>query len=1152
MASSSPAHLVRRQSSTVLVDHGKQHTRVGSVVAAARLIGRLGRQNSAPLRSGGKADSADDLAGLSEEDLAARRAEALRKSHGEVEFFVNNSCKRVLKELAVDRDKGLSLPEASTRLAIHGRNELTKAPPKPFWKLLLEQFSDLLVIMLMVAALISLALGQYAAGIVIWLIIIANAILGVKMEASAGSALDALEDMAAPLASVVRGGQIVDVDARELVPGDIVRLELGASIPADLRLLTTDEFVANEMALTGESEGVHKDAEWVGEEEAEQGGGGDDEDDEKKGGDHNDEEKALTDANMCYLGCSVQNGRALGVVVKTGMRTRMGEIAHLLNTAESGGSPLQQKLHDLGVKLGLASVAVSLLVFVVGVSTDRGTDPTSSDPAWLQMLLVSVSLTVAAVPEGLPAAVTITLAMGMRNMVRKNALIRDLHSVETLGSASVICSDKTGTLTAGVMTAVRLWHRGTSYTITGTGYSPHGFVVPPGTDTEDEAATKAAGEELLGGAHTVVLVAALCCSNAELQYDEEARRWEAIGNMSERPIVVAGRKAGLERGAIAKLYPRVAENPFSSARKMMSVVVDSSGKSDQFQGAPYCSFVKGAPNVVLDNCDSQVVDDAGGVAPLADDDRAELLAQVDEYSSRAYRVLAVAYRPMPEEAADGGDAAAPEAAEQGLTLLGFLAYIDPERPEVKPAIRKAHSAGIRVVMITGDYRKTAKAIGESIGLLERNSPESKAVDCEVVRRLGLVIDDLEERAAAAEDDAERGRLTVALEEQLRRLDDITAYADVYARAKPVDKITIVRSLQRQGNVCSMTGDGVNDAPALKQADIGVAMGIAGTDVAKGAASMVLTDDSFATIVAAVEEGRTVYANIQKFVFYLLSTNVSEVLFVLIAILMGLQTPLATIQILWLNLTTDGLPAIALAVEATEPGIMQEGARPKTEPILERIQLTGIAVQTVTLTTTALSTYVVCLQLANDFVFPSDRPDGVSEDDAQEGVRQAQTATIYFIVFAELLRAYGSRSLRQSVFSIGVFSNRYMEKSVGASVLATLFVGHVPGLRDVFGMEYLTFGMWMWIIFMSWVPFAVDEATKYVYRATGFGYRPRVRAPHAIEEDLKEAGGIGAGAGSETEMGDLEADDSSDEKLRAERAIHAPYRTRTADNFQRLE
>jgi Ca2+-transporting ATPase len=1049
---------------------------------------------------------------LTEEELIAQRRELLQRSRETVlSDYASKDIDALLLELHTNGATGLTEDEAQKRLLEHGPNELEKKPPTPLWRMFLEQFSDLLVILLIVSACISFGLGSYEASVTIILIVIGNAVLGVVQESRAGKALEALASLSAPKATVLRDGKLVELEAHLLVPGDVVMIPIGCSVPADIRLIESSSMLSNEMALTGESEPAKKNADYVRPAKPHAGGGGGggggsgdaapapapahgEERKEAEGGAKKEKkEEALTDANMIHMGCTITEGQGKGVVVKTGMHTRMGEIAHLLNTSERGMSPLQEKLHRLGVQLGMASIAVSLIVFIVGVTTERGTDPNNSDPAWLQMLLVAVSLTVAAVPEGLPACVTITLAMGMRRMALKNALIRELHSVETLGSATVICSDKTGTLTAGVMTAVRLWFAGTVYRITGAGYSPEGAIVPMDVDERDPQAVAAAAAALRGKvALSPVLIAALS-SDARVQRNAEGR-WEALGNISERPLVVAAMKAGWDEVELGKRFQRVHTNPFNSARKMMSVVVNAvAGEALWFGGAKFVTCVKGAPNFVLDKCVAKREPD-GSVTPMSDADRAAILAQVDAFSEQAFRVLAEAYRAHDEEPAD----CSPEALERDLVFCGMMASIDPERLEVAPSIRKAYRAGIRVVMITGDYVKTAKAIAENIGLLPRGSPANKAVDCEVIRRYGDRLFAIE-RALKDEKNpppaADRENLKREEEKLQQELDAITAYADVYARAKPIDKITIVRSLKRQDNVCSMTGDGVNDAPALKEANIGVAMGITGTDVAKGAANMVLTDDNFCSIVEAIEEGRTIYANISKFVFYLLSTNMCEVLFILIAVLMGLQTPLVPIQILWLNLTTDGAPAIALAVEGTEPGVMDEGPRSRREPLIEKLMLTGIAVQVCALTTMCLVTYVVGLQWETGTWNAEDT--GLSPHELDVAVRKARSMSMYYIVFAELLRAYTSRSLRMSVFQIGVLSNRWMPPATITAVCLTIFVGHVPGLRDVFEMEIIGGRDWGWIIGLCGVPALVDELMKVGYRATGFGKRPRARDLSAI-------------------------------------------------------
>lgn len=1002
-----------------------------------------------------------------------KRRMALESTKAEYNSFTHVGVEEVIHNFGVDPKAGLSTLEADQRLMEHGLNELTKPPPKPLWKLFLEQFQDLLVILLIVASLISLGLGEYAAASVIIIIIVANAVLGVVQEARAGKALDALESMAAPKASVIRDGKVLSVESSMLVPGDLVIMDLGAKVPADIRLIESQGLLSNEMAMTGESEPVKKDAAHVcgrilDEEKS------DDKIEKKK------KEDALTDPNMVYMGCAVQDGRGRGIVVKTGMQTKMGEIAHLMNTATKGASPLQEKLDKLGVKLGLASILVSLIVFVVGVTSGRGATEDNMSDRVLEMLLVAVSLTVAAVPEGLPACVTITLAVGMKEMVKKNALIRNLHSVETLGSASVICTDKTGTLTAGQMTAKQLWFNGRTFFITGAGFDPHGRVIPLEADRRNEAAVEAASKELAGGRHELPILLSVLCSNAQLQYDDEKQVWDCVGNSSERPLVVAGEKVGFNKERLSKEYQRFAENPFNSARKMMSVLVGVKKENEHlFESGSHMSVVKGAPNVVLKNCNYVMTDD--GVKKISEDEKALILDQIDHFSSQALRVLAIAYGQNRSPDATGADDL-----EQDLVLSGLVASIDPEREEVKDSVEKAYNAGIRVVMITGDYVKTAKAIAENIGILPRGSPEAKAVDCAVIREHGDKIARLEEQLEGAVNKVE---VQQQLDRVLSSLDAITLYADVYARAKPVDKITIVRSLQRQGNICSMTGDGVNDAPALKQANIGVAMGITGTDVAKASADMVLTDDNFCSIVEAIEQGRTIYANITKFVFYLLSTNVSEVLLILFSTaVLGVVSPLVPIQILWMNLTTDGAPAIALAIENTEPGIMDQGPRPKSEPLLEKVMLTGIAIQTFTLTSLAVGLYVIGLH--HHVGVWNGENKWISKDEQDEGIRKAQTMIIIFIVFAELLRAYTCRSLRESIFRMGIFSNQWMQKATGISIVATLIVAHTPGLMGAFGMEYLDGTSWALVLCFSIIPAIVDEVTKLIYRMTDFGKRPR--------------------------------------------------------------
>jgi len=1019
------------------------------------------------------------------EPTTEERHQALKNARNKIEFFAEHDVATILSDLKVDASQGLSSEDARKRLEDHGPNKLTEEKPNTFWQLLAQQFMDTTVIALIVAAIVSAFLSQVASCILIACILIANATLGVVQESRAESALRALDASAEPRSSVLRDGKEIEIESSEVVPGDIIILANGAQISADIRLIVTQQMSVNEMPLTGESEPVQKSS---GNYAIRERG-------ESKAEDGDVPEKSLTDPNMCYRGCTVLDGRGTGVVLHTGMDTKLGKIQDLIISADDDQTPLEKKLDSLAKQLLLASVAASALVFIVGAAADRGYDR-SPDAVnkYLQLTLTAVALTVAAVPEGLPVCVTISLAVGMQKMSKKHALIRKLKCVETLGCASVICSDKTGTLTKGEMTAVRLHIAGKPLRITGTGFEPIGHIIPLDVKHNDKEAEKAAAEKLKGGVHEQLLSTAVLCSIAKIRNDKE-KGWICQGPATEKPLVVAAVKAGLDPEQIHREFPQIHENPFNSTRKMMSTLVDATNADKNiFGGKPYASCVKGAPNMVIAKCTGYVdCEDLMGdckVSEMTEEARASLMQVVDDFSDQAFRVLAIAYRPF-EKKPDTG----PETLEDNLVLCGLVASIDPERNEVAPSIKRAAEAGIRTVMITGDYVKTAKAIAENIGLLPQGSPDAKAVDCQVIRDLAKETEAVECKLDGADKET-----TKNLKEQMskidERLDAITAYADVYARAQPVDKITIVRSLQRQDNVCSMTGDGVNDAPALKQANIGVAMG-SGTDVARNASDMILTNDNFVSIVTAIELGRTVYSNISKFCYFLLSTNVAEVFVILISTIMGLASPLDPVQILWLNLTTDGMPAVALAIEKAEPGIMEEGPRPIHESVIEKVMVTGIIIQTILLTGLTLGVYCWGLVYATGSVDGMWATGGfgdavvLTKEQTQQPLSQARTMTIYFIVFAELLRAYGARSLRRSIFQIGVLSNMSMQIAVAASIIGTLFVGCIPVVQDkLFGMVYLDETQWSVVLGLAVIPLIVDEVTKAVYRYTGFGERPK--------------------------------------------------------------
>ena len=718
----------------------------------------------------------------------------------------------LLKELSVSPERGLSTQEAQERLAKYGENKLTEKKKKTNLQRFLDQFKDAMIIILLVAAAVSFGVAcfghdpmEFFEPALILLIVVLNAVLGMMQESKAEKALDALKNLSAPHARVLRDGKEQVIDASQLVPGDIIRLEAGDFIPADVRLLKSVSLKSEEAALTGESVPAEKDA-----------------------GQEIPENAPLGDrANMVFSGCSITYGTATAVVTGTGMRTEMGKIAGLLEGEAETQTPLQQKLAQLGKYLGFLALAACAVIFAVGLF--------NGIPV-LEIFMTSVSLAVSAIPEGLPAIVTIVLAIGVQRMVKKNALIRRMPAVETLGSASVICSDKTGTLTQNRMTLTKVW-------------------------VEGEPALEAVSSQNSQAARKLLQYGALCCDGS-VTFGEDGSE-QHIGDPTETAILVAAHKNGMEQGALEKAAPRLAELPFDSDRKLMTTVNRIDGQ--------LVAIVKGAFDMMAARCVSG--------------DLSAAQEKNEEMSRQALRVLAVGYKPLeevPEELTS-------DTLETGLTLLGLVGMIDPPRPEAKAAVATCRQAGIKPVMITGDHVVTASAIARELGILEEGD---RAIT-------GAQLDDMTDQ----------------------ELDKEVARISVYARVSPENKIRIVKAWQRQGQVVSMTGDGVNDAPALKAADIGCAMGITGTDVAKGAADMTLTDDNFATIVDAVREGRGIYANIRKVVGFLLGTNIGEVLTVFFAMILWHKTPLLSMQLLWINLVTDSLPAISLGMEAVEDDVM---------------------------------------------------------------------------------------------------------------------------------------------------------------------------------------------------------------------------------------
>ncbi len=932
----------------------------------------------------------------------------------------------VLKSLNTLAESGLSDEEAAQRLEIYGPNQLAERPPTTFWQMLLEQFKNFVVILLIVASLISAILGDYVEAAAILAIVILNATLGVIQDRRAEQALAALKKLAAPDANVIRGGSRKVIPSTKVVPGDVVLLEAGNYVPADVRLIEAVNLRVEEAALTGESVPVQKDATAGLRADIPIG--------DRK--------------NTAFMGTLINYGRGKGVVVSTGMHTQIGLIAEMLQSVEEEETPLQRRLDQLGKTLGIASLVICGLVFLVGML--RGHE-------LLDMFMIAVSLAIAAVPEGLPAVVTISLALGMQEMIRRHALIRKLSSVETLGSTTVICSDKTGTLTQNEMTVTQIWVDGQFFNITGGGYNPQGeFLVNDRVvDLEDYPA-----------ARTTLWVAAL---NNDAGLEESGssdgkQSYRMVGDPTEGALIVAAMKAGATCEELNAGYPRVQEVPFDSVRKRMSTIHKIANPDPEdlspFQNDQkrdwHAITVKGAPDVVLELCSFyQGMDNH--VLPLAEERRMQILAANDRMTQDALRVLGMAYRLAP----DMPEVSDPDALEQNLVFVGLVGMIDPPRNEVPPALKVAKKAGIRTIMITGDYANTARAIAESIGLLRPGhqvltGPEMNQIDD-----------------------------TVLQHEVVR--------TDVFARVSPEHKMRIVEALRANNEVVAMTGDGVNDAPSIKRADIGVAMGITGTDVAKESADMVLTDDNYASIVAAVEQGRVIYDNIRKFVFFLLSSNVAEIMIIFLATLAGLPTPLTAIQLLWLNLLTDGAPALALAMEKGDPDIMRRKPRPTNEPIINKSMGLGILIQTITQTGATLTAF--CLGLL--WHLQQSLPAGANPltylfnyDWRGVDVQTAETMAFVTLSLCELFRAYTVRSERLSIFSIGVFSNRYMQYAVGLSIGLMLLVVGLPFLQPIFNTHFMNLNEWLIVIGLALIPAVSEEITKAYLR---FQDRKRVSA-----------------------------------------------------------
>ena len=853
----------------------------------------------------------------------------------------------VLQGLFSNAERGLSSEQVAALKAKYGPNKLQEKKKKTNFQRFLEQFKDVMILILLAAAAVSFVIavvegdpaGFFEPALIL-LIVVLNAIMGVVQESKAERALEALKSLSAPHARVLRDGEERVIDASELVPGDILHLEAGDFVPADARLLHSVSLKSEESALTGESVPSEKDAEALVAENA-----------------------SLGDrSNMVFSGCSITYGTATAVVTGTGMNTEMGKIAGLLEDETDSQTPLQKKLAQLGKYLGIVALIACAIVFVVGLFS--GLNP-------LEIFMTAVSLAVSAIPEGLPAIVTIVLAIGVQRMVKKNALIRRLPAVETLGSASVICSDKTGTLTQNRMTLTKVW-------VDGAG------------QPED------VGSHNSPEAKNLLLCGALCCDGSVVFGDDGTE--QHLGDPTETAILVAAHKNGLEQEQLRQAYPRVAEIPFDSDRKLMTSVHRMDGK--------IVVIVKGAFDVMASRC--------------VRGDLQAAKVHNEQMSTAALRVLAVGYKTV--EAVP--EPPTPQALENGLTFLGLVGMIDPPRPEAKAAVATCRKAGIRPVMITGDHVATASAIAKELGIM------------------------------AAGDRAVTGAELDAMSDE--QLDQEVEHICVYARVSPENKIRIVKAWQRKGQVVSMTGDGVNDAPALKAADIGCAMGITGTDVAKSAADMTLTDDNFATIVDAVREGRGIYANIRKVVGFLLGTNIGEVLTVFLAMVLWQKTPLLSMQLLWINLVTDSLPAIALGMEAVEPDIMDQTPKPRDEGIFAHGLGLRIALQGLLFAALSLIGFAV----------------GEKVTGALAG---GQTMAFLVLSLSQIVQAFNMRSER-SLFRIGPLTNRALNGAALLSILLVCLVLFTPA-RIAFGLVALPGSLYLLGFGLVLVPLVVMEAAK---------------------------------------------------------------------------
>lgn len=873
-------------------------------------------------------------------------------------YTLNNE--KVASELETSLSQGLEAAKVPALKSQYGDNKLLEAPGKSLIKMIIEQISDFMIIILIVAALISMIFAdELIDGLVILGIVVLNAVLGISQERKASNALAALKSMSAPKAKVIRDGNLLILDSGELVPGDLVKLEAGDYVPADLYLVDTVNLKIDESALTGESVAVEKSVGTI------QEGAG------------------LGDrTNSAYMSTIVTYGRGLGLVTAIGMKTEIGKIATMLNETQEGKTPLQTKLSAFGKLLGIVCIIVCIIIFALGLF--RG------EPL-LEVFMTAISLAVAAIPEGLPAVVTVVLAMGVTRMVSRHAIMKNLGSVETLGSTTVICTDKTGTLTQNKMTVLKIYDGEEEWLVSGTGYGFEGSI---------QSETKKDPKVI-----EALLKAAVLCNDAHIK-DQEV-----IGDPTEGALIVLGAKGGFVQEELNNAQPRLLEYPFDSDRKLMSTGHQADGG--------LVMYTKGAPDVVVSRCAYILIN--GKKRPITSEDKERIMAKNQAYAENAMRVLGYATKDLEKDAKLEGE-------EDQLVFVGLSCMIDPPREEAKVAVGTCKEAGIRVVMITGDHVVTAGAIAMELGIIDNKDQTLE----------GAKIDAYDDQAFV-----EKVKTT-----------------NVFARVSPQHKVRIVEAIKAAGNVAAMTGDGVNDAPALKRADIGIAMGITGTDVSKEAADMILTDDNFASIASAVEEGRIIYSNIRKFVGFLLSCNIGEILIIFLAMIVGWPVPLLPIQLLWINLVTDSFPAFALGLEAGEKDVMKEKPRDPNEPIVDKKMKIALAFQSIGLALAVLLSYRIGFMVSG-----------------YEDLSLARTFCFTTLILGEMLRAYSARSEKVSIFSMKILGNKYLNYAVIGATGLLLLILYVPFLQTIFKTVALSPAQLLMATGLALVPLFFGEVAK---------------------------------------------------------------------------